>query len=270
MEQIKRDFIDLNKDEAFEVLSFDFEMLIEDQLTRYTSSKVKKSLKEIYSADGALDDKSYKEVLKVLEERRNAPIYYVDNPGTPEQIRETILQFASDRNLLEQNKGLVVSLDHVLLTKGKTSEVEKAIVDSLMFTFLELKKYFASIGLRCIFLVLSQLNRDIERPERTGNPLLHYPTRNDIFGASSVYHCSDYVLITHRPANINGIKDRYGPPKGEKGGPLYEGLPTKYMVDGKKKDMVYFHLIKERFGKTVIIPTVENFENATVTEVNLI
>lgn len=33
--------------------------------------------------------------------------------------------------------------------------------------------------------------------------------------------------------------------------------------------MVYFHLIKERFGKTVIIPAVEDFKNATVEEVNL-
>lgn len=205
LEEIKRDFIDLNPDEKFEILSFDFEMLIEDQLTRYTSSKVRKSLKEIYSAEAPLNDKDYKKVMDILEARKTAPIYYVDNPGTPEEIRATIIDFAAHRNLLADNKGLVVSIDHTTLVKGKTGEAEKAVIDALMTEFLGLKKYFASIGLRCIFLVLSQLNRDIERPERTNNPLLHFPTRNDLFAASSVYHCSDYLMITHRPAKVNGI-----------------------------------------------------------------
>lgn len=254
--------MELNE-EPFEILSFDFEMLIEDQLTRYTSSKVQKSLKQIYSAEEPLDQESYKEVLRVLESRRNAPIFYVDVPGNPQQIKETILTFAMERDLAAQNKGLVVSIDHATLVKGKTGDAEKAVIDELMTNFLELKKYFASEGLRCIFLVLSQLNRDIERPERTSNPLLHYPTRNDIFAASSIYHCSDYVMISHRPANINGIKNFYGPPQGDK---HPNGLPRR-APDGRH--MIYWHLIKERFGKTVIIPMVENFVNATVDQIDI-
>lgn len=265
LEQIKRDFLDLNGD-SFEILSFDFEMLIEDQLTRYVSSKIKKSLKDIYSSDKPLSDEDYKEVVDILEARKNAPVFYVDNPGTPEQIRATILQFAMERDLLSLNKGLVISIDHATLVKGKSGETEKTIIDELMTVFLELKKYFASTGLRCIFLVLSQLNRDIERPERTSNPLLHFPTRNDIFAASSIYHCSDYVMISHRPANVNGIKDYYGPPQGEK---FPRGLPIKSPAD-PKRDMVYWHLIKERFGKTVIIPMVEDFKNATLEQINLV
>jgi DnaB-like helicase C terminal domain len=238
-------------------------MLIEDQLTRFTSSKVKKSLKEIYSAEKPLSDADYRDVLKVLDAKKSAPIYYVDVPGTPQQIKETILHFAMKQELLEKGKGLVVSIDHATLVKGKSGEAEKAIIDELMTNFLELKKYFASIGLRCIFLVLSQLNRDIERPERTANRLLHYPTRNDIFAASSIYHCSDYVMISHRPANINGIKDFYGPPIE---GRFPEGLPTK-AADGRH--MIYWHLIKERFGKTVIMTMVEDFKNATVEQINI-
>ena len=241
-------------------------MLIEDQLTRYVSSKIKKSLKDIYSSDTPLSDDDYSEVMNILEDRKNSPVFYVDNPGTPEQIRATILQFAMERDLLSLNKGLVISIDHAALVRGKSGETEKSIIDELMTVFLELKKYFASTGLRCIFLVLSQLNRDIERPERTSNPLLHYPTRNDIFAASSIYHCSDYVMISHRPANVNGIKEYYGPPQGDK---FPRGLPIKAPND-PKRDMVYWHLIKERFGKTVIIPMVEDFKNATLEQINLI
>lgn len=239
-------------------------MLMEDQLTRYASSQTKKSLKEIYSAEAPLNQEDYDEVVKLLEARKKVPVYYVDNPGTPAQIRATILNFAMERNLKDLGKGLVVSIDHVLLTKGRQGDAEKAIVDELMFTLLELKKYFASVGQRCLFLVLSQLNRDIERDERVTNPVLHFPTRNDLFGASSIYHTSDYVLISHRPADVVGMGEYYGRPREN----YPKGLPTKYPSD-PKRDMVYWHLIKERFGKPVIIPMAENFKHSSIEEVNL-
>lgn len=250
--------------EPFEILSFEFEMLVEDQLTRYASSQTQHSLKEIYSAERPLNDLEYEEVVQLLEKRKSVPVFYVDNPGTPSQIRETVLNFAMTRDLKAQGKGLVVSIDHVLLTKGRQGDAEKAIVDELMFTLLELKKYFASTGVRAIFLVLSQLNRDIEREERVLNPALHFPTRNDLFGASSIYHTSDYVLISHRPADVVGMPGFYGKPR--EGYP--KGLPIKYPKDDSR-DMVYWHLIKERFGKPVIIPMAENFRYACIEEVNL-
>lgn len=237
---------------------------MEDQLTRYASSQTKHTLKEIYSAESPLNDEDYNQVINLLEKRKEVPVYYVDNPGTPTQIKATILNFAAERNLKDSGKGLIVSIDHVLLTKGRQGDAEKAIVDELMFTLLELKKYFASIGQKCMFLVLSQLNRDIEREERVLNPALHFPTRNDLFGASSIYHTSDYVLISHRPADVIGMPEFYGRPR--EGHP--KGLPLKFPED-PSRHMVYWHLIKERFGRPVIIPMAENFKNSSIEEVNL-
>lgn len=263
MEQIKKDFFDLNEND-FEVLSFEFEMLVEDQLTRYAASRLDFSLKEIYSAKEALSDSGFAQVEKVLQEKSTQPLFYVDNPTTVDKIREIILTFASERDLLGTNKGLVVTIDHVLLTKGKDGQEEKAIIDSLMGMLNELKKYFAHIGLRSLFVCLAQLNREIEKMERVSNPMFHFPTRNDLFAASSIYHTSDYVLISHRPATIVGIGKGYGPPRNN----FPDGYPLKYPND-PTRDMVYWHLIKERFGNTGVWALAEDFKHSRLEEVNI-
>ena len=263
LELFKKDFIDLNESN-FEILSFDFEMLVEDQVARYLASVTNKTLKDIYSATTPLEDIEYDTIKQILDERKKVPIFYVDNSGTPEQIQKTILTFAQERDLLNKNYGLVITIDHVLLTKGKTGEQEKATVDSLMEMLNDVKKYFSHIGLRCLIICLGQLNREIEKMDRVDNPLYHFPNRNDIFAASSIYHTSDYVIITHRPSTVSGIKEGYGPPR--KNYP--KGLPLKYPQD-ETRDMIYWHIIKERFGKPGIIALAENFKHSKIEEVEL-
>lgn len=246
------------------MLSFEFEMLIEDQLTRTVSAKTGIGVKDLYSAGKHLDDGDFEIVKKTLSAISDDRSYFVDTVGTASQVRDTVLEFAAERNLLNLDKGLVVTIDHVLLTRGKIGDGEKAIVDELMNVLVELKKHFSSIGLKCIFIVLSQLNRNIEEVDRVSNRMLHYPNRNDIFAASSVFNSSDYVLITHRPAIITGMGLFYGP--GEVG--FKEGLPTK-CPDLSGHDMVYWHLIKERFGKPTLLTMVEDFANSSIKEYNL-
>jgi replicative DNA helicase len=252
LEELKRDFIDLNKDQEFVILSFEFEMLIEDQLTRSLSAKIDTPLKEIYSANKPFEDlEKAREKLSAYNEQ---PIYYVDTAGTAAEIVATIRDFSAK---VSKSKGLVVTLDHALLTKGKQTDKEKVVVDELMYAFVDLKKQFANAGLKLIIIVLGQLNREIEKPERVQNYFLHYPNRNDIFASSAMFTCSDYVIITHRPAVLNGIRDYYGPPI--EGYP--KGLPVKCPED-TARSMVYWHLLKERFGEHQIIKLVENFRLA--------
>jgi archaellum biogenesis ATPase FlaH len=263
LELFKKDFIDLNESN-FEILSFDFEMLVEDQIARYLASVTNKTLKDIYSATTPLEDIEYDTIKSILDERKKVPIFYVDSSGTPEQIQKTILTFAQERDLLKKNYGLVITIDHVLLTKGKVGEQEKATVDALMEMLNDVKKYFSHIGLRCLIICLGQLNREIEKMDRVDNPLYHFPNRNDIFAASSIYHTSDYVIITHRPSTVSGMKEGYGPPR--KNYP--KGLPLKYPED-ETRDMIYWHIIKERFGKPGIIALAENFKHSNLEEVEL-
>lgn len=234
VEQMKRDFVLLNPREKFDILSFEFEMLIEDQLVKSTTARTGISLKEVYSAFVPVDKGKMKQVEEQMSTFNDFPIYYVDHVGTVEQITNTILNFAHTKTAQEPDRGLIVTIDHVLLTRGKQGDTEKKIIDDLMQSLVMTKKYLASVGIKSIFIVLSQLNRDIESPERINNVNLHYPNKNDIFAASSVYYCADYVLITHKPSGINGITEFYGPPRGH----FKQGLPVMCPTDDQKS-MVY-------------------------------
>jgi hypothetical protein len=159
---------------------------------------------------------------------------------------------------------IIITLDHTLLTKGDMSDNEKSIVDELTKMFVSLKKELIRMGCKVIIIILSQLNRDIESEKRVTNPLLHYPTKNDIFAASSVYYCADYVIISHKPSIVNGLKQYYGPPRGTQ---YPRGLPV-YNPYNADQPMVYWHLIKNRFGDNAILTMLDNFRYSKVTEFN--
>lgn len=261
LEEFKRDFFELNPQQDFEMLSFEFEMRIEDQLARSIAPKLGISVKEMYSQSWQLSEDKLKKVIAALNSKPNRPQFYINEIGSVTEVEKTILQFVEDRQLVEKNKGIVITLDHALLTKGKMTDKEKDKIDELMHAFVAMKQYFSSIGLKCIFIVLSQLNRDIESNERILNPYLHYPKKNDIFAASSVYYCSDYVMVTHKPANIPGMREHYGPPID--GWPF--GLPV-YSPKDNKTPMIYWHIIKERFGEPTVLMMLDDLKNSQVLE----
>jgi replicative DNA helicase len=263
--QIKKGFLDLNVEEDFEILSFEFEMRMEDQLARDIASKTDRSVKEIYSAQSPLSDDAFDEVNSVLTSYANKPLYYVEEFGSATDVVQTIMSFCRDRGLTKDGKGLVVTIDHVLLTKGKQGEGEKQKIDALSHALVGLKQYFSSIGQKIIIIMLSQLNRDIGERDRVSNKKLHYPTMNDLFAASSVYQCSDYVLVSHIPGRIPGISVHYGPPR--------EGFPYGFPVrcpDDPSREMVYWHLIKERFGDPKILTLVQDFQHSRLIEYDLV
>lgn len=260
MRQWIKEMIELNTTEEFDVLSFQFEMLGVDEAARDVSSKLKKSVKELYSADTPISDKDYTKISNTLDSLKDYPIYVVDNLGTVKEIKDTILYYVTVNKLADNNKGIVVQIDHSLLVKpdGDRND-EKQILDDLMKMLVELKKYLVTNGVKCMFFVLSQLNRNIESTERITNPKLHYPNKNDLFGASSVYYSSDYVMILHRPCLIDGLGNWYGPPR--KNYP--NGLPV-YNPSNAKQPMIYLHIIKERFGNNKILPMLDNLEHSNI------
>ena len=213
---LETDLFELNTNEDFVVLNFNFEMLSSKQVGRKLSYKLNKTTSELYSASNTDDtykvsDVDFEEILKQANKIKKYPIYYVDCPGTVDEIRNTIISFQA---LEEMNKKwVIVILDHTLLTKGKSSESEREIISDLQKMFMERKKYG-----KITIIQLSQLNREIEDKDRVNNPSMHYPMRRDIFGSDSLFQASDYVIVLHRP-EIIGISD-YGPKK----------LPVKNMI----------------------------------------
>ena len=227
---IQTDLIDLNPNRDIVILTFSLEMVGFRQIGRTLSNKLRKTTSYLYSSSQDLDDDTYHKVVDVSNQLMNYPIYFVDNPGSPEQVRQTILNFY-EMYVKGKNKYFVIIYDHTLLTKKVGSTIDT--LSELQEVFIQIKK----LPLTSV-IQLSQMNRNIESPERINNPLAHYPMRSDLSSSDSIFQASDYVLVIHRPEILN--IHEYGPNR----------LPTK--------DKIYIHILKNRdAGK----PCILEFEN---------
>jgi len=228
--EMETGLIDLNPNVPMAVLSFNWEMVSSRQITRKFSNKMEMSVRNVMSADAPMTDVDYERVIKNAQDIAKYPIYYADDPGTADQVYNTVMGMWEDPKFtaLGENRWLVVFLDHTILTKGRDSQSERAILSDLQKQFMILKK-----KIKVTIIQLSQMNRGIEDEDRILNPERHYPKRGDIFGGDSVYQASDYVLVSHRPEILH--ISSYGP----------DNLPVE--------DAVYWHLMKARDGEPQIL-----------------
>lgn len=227
---------DCNPDINFSVLSFNFEMASRRLVGRKFSNKTKKSVKQLYSADkdNPIDQSVIDDLKKIGNDLRKYHIWYADMPGTADEIGEAILAFSQ----LEENQDrrFIVTLDHSILVKKSLGGDERSTLVDLASMFNKIKKI-----LPVSFIILSQLNGNIEMPDRRDNPMLHYPTKSDVFGSSALYMFSDLVLISHIPEKLK-IRE-YGP----------ERIPTK--------DVIFWHFDKVREGEPFIAKMWNNLKH---------
>ena len=241
---LETDLFELNPKNDFVVLSFNFEMLASRQVGRKLSYKMRRTTNDLYSSGieethTSLSDYDYNIAIKHAEQISKYPIYYIDCPGTAEEIETTIKYFQS----IYSDKWLIVILDHTLLTRSKAGDKERETLYELQKVFMQAKK----VGQTTI-VQLSQMNREIEGNERILNATMHYPMRRDVFGGDSVFQASDYVIVLHRP-EILGLKE-YGPSK----------LPVE--------NMIYMHFLKVREGEPKILSFVNNLKFNSIDEAN--
>ena len=243
---LETNLVDLNTDQEIVVLNFSFEMLGYRSIGRKLSYKARKTTTELYSGDPdsqKLSDDDFNSLQRYSDTIRQYPIYYVDSPGTVEQVKSTIEHF---RMTIAKGKWLVIILDHSLLVRGKNGQSEREVLADLQKLFMEVKKWG-----RVSIIQLSQLNRNIESPERISNPVLHYPKRSDIMASDSLFHASDYVMVIHRPETLGILDEEYGP----------SGLQTK--------DRVYLHVLKNRDGEAAILIFKNNLKYNSIEEISI-
>lgn len=215
---LETDLIDLNSNQDIIVLNFSFEMLSSRQIGRKISSKLRQTTAELYSANNELTDDLLDRVEQTSQQIKSYPIYYVDTPGTVEDIASTINYFYETK---AKDKKFVIILDHTLLVEGQNRESALQVISELQKLFIKVKKLPNTT-----IIQLSQMNRNIENPERINNPSMHYPMRSDISSADTIFHASDYVICIHRPELLN--IQQYG--------------PNRLLV----KNKVYLHILKNR------------------------
>lgn len=182
------DLIDLNSDQNIVVLSFSFEMLSYRNIGRRLSNQLRKTTTELYSAEQDLSDEDFARVKSTANSIKDYPIYYVDTPCSVQKIEETIIYFHEN---IAKGKWLIVVLDHTLLVEGDS---ERGTIVDLQKMFIRMKKLsFTSI------IQISQMNRNIEQPERLNNPSSHFPMRSDLSASDAIFQASDFVMALSRP-----------------------------------------------------------------------
>lgn len=231
---LETDLIDLNPSEDVVMLSFSFEMLSSRQVGRKLSYKLRKTTSELYSASdkGLINDNDFEGVEETAKQITRYPIYYVDTAGSVKEIENTVRFF---QNTIAKGKWLVVTIDHTLLIRGSAGESERSIIVDLEKMLIEVKK----IGKTSI-LQISQMNRNLEAPERLNNSGMHYPQRSDLSSSDAVFQGSDYVIVIHRPELL--------------------GLTSYGVYNLPVKDYVYLHFLKNREGELRILKFINDLK----------
>lgn len=212
---LETDLIDLNPDQEIVILDFSFEMLSYRQIGRKLSNRLRRTTSELYSAEDSIDEATFNKVKEEAERIKKYQIFYIDTPSTVENIEKTIDYF---HETIAKDKWLIVILDHALLVEG---ESERGTIVDLQKMFIRKKKLSNTS-----IIQISQMNRNIELPDRINNPSMHFPLRSDLAASDAIFQASDYVVALSRPELLNIIS--YG----------VNRLPVK--------NKVYLHFLKVR------------------------
>jgi replicative DNA helicase len=227
---IARDLQELNKDQDFNVLHFQFEMLAENMGIRELSAGTGLNIRYIQSAeDDGMKPLDWDDVTKLRlysEKHENRKEFIIDQPMTVSQMKNTIVAFYETQG----RRPIVITIDHTLLIKQDATERNKQItLQNLSVMFTEVKNRYP-----VTFIVLSQLNRTIDDAERQKPGTLgNYPTEADIYGSDWLMQCADVVIAYNRPAKYN--LSMYG--------------PRKFTIRPVDKYLLAAHVLKNRFGE---------------------
>ncbi len=236
-DQIVRESYKHNKGHDIRVLEFQFEMIGRVSKQREFSSVVGKSYKYICSADDndKLTDndlEKLKAYAKQVTSIKSYPVDIVENPCTVQQFI-AITKAYMEKHAVTTPTGktyinTVVTLDHSYLLKTEGRESKTDMLYNLGEALTLLKRVYP-----ITFIVLSQLGRHVESPERNEDgKYANYILETDILGGDALMQHADLVIGVNRPGKRN-IK-YYGPSR----------IPIK------DNSVLAFHFIKVRNGDT--------------------
>jgi replicative DNA helicase len=223
----------LNKGESFRVLEFQFEMMARVTALREFSSVVGKSYKYLCSAGSPLADTDLQACYDYAKERVRYPIDVVEKPRTVSEIKTIIEMYMEEHaSVIEDVKtytNTIVTLDHSYLVKQATYEKDKhEMLYNLGEMLTEVKRKYP-----ISFIILSQLNRNIDSPERNEDGRAgNYILTSDLMGADALLQHADILVGINRPGYF---KIRY-----------YG--PDRYIIDNE--NIMVMHFLKCRNGDT--------------------
>jgi replicative DNA helicase len=192
-DQIIRESFVLNPEENFRVLEFQFEMVGRTSAIREFSSITGKTYKELCSAGTVLPHDVFNQCHSHAKDRIKYPVDIISTPMTVNQMREQVDMYMHEH----QRTKTIITLDHTLLVKRAPYQNNR--LDMLF----ELGEFFTQCkrDYPCLFICISQLNRNIDNPERaTDGKYGNYVLESDIFGSDAMLQHADTLIGLNRPA----------------------------------------------------------------------
>tara|TARA_R110002051_G_scaffold294404_1_gene359673 strand:- start:873 stop:1829 length:957 start_codon:yes stop_codon:yes gene_type:complete len=242
-DQIIRESFALNPNDKFRVLEFQFEMVGRTSAIREFSSITGKTYKELCSAGSILSTDTLNKCHLYAKERVKHPVDIISTPMTVNQMREQLDKY------MTTHKGIntMITLDHTMLVKR--APYQNNTLDMLF----ELGEFFtqAKRDYPCMFLVMSQLNRNIDNPDRAVDGKYgNYILESDIFGSDAMLQHADTLIGINRPAKQ---KIRfYG--------------PDRYVIENDRT--LVLHFLKARNGDARMSFFKAKFEQMQIEEMD--
>jgi replicative DNA helicase len=228
MEQLVNDVIKINPDQKFKILKFQFEMLDETNGIRKLSMNVGSDYNTLMSKERPVDKNIFQKCVDFYESTEQYDLVdVVYDPCTVEEMCATIHAYMEKHKTEDGFTNTLITIDHSALFRvGKGQKDKFEMLYTLGEALTEMKKKFP-----VAFLVLSQLNRNVETIDRTKDGTYgNYILDSDLYGSDSLLQHADVVLGINRPFNRR-IKF-YG--------------PEKYIINDP--DLLIFHILKSRNG----------------------
>ena len=222
-DQIIRESFALNPHDKFRVLEFQFEMVGRTSAIREFSSMTGKTYKELCSAGSILQPDVLNKCLMYAKERVKNPVDIISTPLTVNQMREQVDMYMN----LHKGKKTIITLDHTMLVKRAPYQ------NNTLDMMFELGEFFTQCkrDYPILFIALSQLNRNIDSPDRAiDGKYGNYILESDIFGSDAMLQHADMLIGINRPAKQ---KIRY-----------YG--PDRYIIEDDKT--LVLHFLKARNG----------------------
>ena len=232
MEQLVSDIIEHNTDQEFRVLKFQLEMVDETSGVRKLSLKTGADYNTLMSKDRVLVDKAiYDKCIEYYDKSENNDlINVVYDACTVDEMCATI-HYEIEKYKKEDGTymNMLVAIDHSALFRLSKGQKDKFdMLGSLGEALTMMKKKYP-----VAFVVLSQLNRNIETPDRQRDGEYgNYVLDSDIYGSDALLQHADVVIGINKPS-LKKIR-QYG--------------PDRYIVNDE--DMLVFHFLKSRNGTT--------------------
>jgi len=232
LQHLIREAMEINSTQQMRVLNFQLEMPKRSLAIREFSAAAGLSYKQLCSAGGyKLSVTELEKIAKYAEYRIKYPIDVVDTSCSVNDFKDIVHSYMDTHKTDKGYTNTLVTIDHSILLRQETFERDRtAMLYNLGEAITFLKKRYP-----IAFVILSQLNREAEDPQRNEEgKYSNYVLESDIFGGDALLQHADTVVGVKRPLKYN-IRI-YG--------------PEKYIINDR--DIMAFHFLKCRNGETGI------------------